>query len=159
MRRPPRDPAERLFSIRLILPSVIYGGIAFALLCALQVAGTYWGFSPDRVRALVFVSLVGSIMALALVTRSFSASLGRAVWRHNLTLRYVGTAVVIGCFSILAFAPLRDLLGFAPLASTDLPFLLLTPATTLLLCEIVKGYGLGSSFLGEERRAAVSVKR
>ena len=159
MRRPPRDPAERLFSVRLILPSVIYGGIAFVLLCALQVAGIYWDFSPDRVRALVFVSLVGSIMALALVTRSFSASLSGAVWRHNLTLRYVGAAVVIGCFSILAFAPLRDLLRFAPLALTDLPFLLLTPATILLLCEIVKGYGLAASFLGEDRRAAVSVKR
>lgn len=158
MRRPPRDPAERLFSMRLILPSVIYGAIAFALLCTLQVAGTYWGFSPERVRALVFFALVGSIMALALVTRSFNASLSGAVWRHNLTLRYVGAAVITGCFSILAFAPLRDLLGFAPLALADLPFLLLIPLTILLLCEIVKGYGRRGSCPEEDKRAA-SVKR
>ena len=139
MQRPPRVPAERLFSGKLIVPSVIYGGIAFALLLALHVAATAWGFAPDRVRALLFFALVASIMALVLVSRSFSTSLLRALWRNNVTLRYVAMVVLAACAMILTLEPLRSILRFAPLELADLPFLFLLPVLVLLLCEIVKG--------------------
>ncbi|WP_375196362.1 cation-translocating P-type ATPase [Sphingobium sp.] len=138
MERPPRAPAERLFSGRLILPSVIHGGIAFALLLALHGAATVWGFGPDRVRALLFFTLVASIMALVLANRSFSTSLTHALWRNNVALRYVAVAVLAACAMILTLEPLRHTLRFAPLERADLPFLLLVPVLVLFLCEIVK---------------------
>lgn len=139
MRRPPRDAAERLFSPALVLPAVLYGGIGFALLLTLQVATADWGFAPDRARTLLFFALVGCIMALVLVNRSFSTSLTRAVWRSNASLRYVATAVLVACALILAVEPLRRLLHFAPLAPADLAFVILVPVLLLLLCEQVKG--------------------
>ena len=139
MQRPPRNPAERLFSKGLILPSILYGGIAFALLVGLQLGATYGGFAPDRVRAIIFFALVGAIMALVLVNRSFSTSLMSALWRHNASLRYVAAAVLIACAMIVALAPLRRILDFATLGLVDLPVLIATPLLVLSLCEFVKG--------------------
>ncbi|MDF0543613.1 cation-translocating P-type ATPase [Sphingobium sp. H39-3-25] len=139
MQRPPRDPLEPLFSKGLILPSILYGGIAFALLLGLQLGTTYWGFAPDRVRAVLFFGLVGTIMALVLVNRSFSTSLLSALWRHNVSLRYVAAAVVIACGSILMLAPLRRILEFAVLEPVDWFFLIATPVLVLGLCECIKG--------------------
>jgi Ca2+-transporting ATPase len=139
MQRPPRDPAERLFSGKLILPSILYGGVAFALLLVLHVAATFRGLASDHVRALLFFALVASIMALVLVNRSFSTSLTRAVWRNNATLRYVTIVVLVACAMILMLEPLRRILHFAPLQLVDLPFLVLVPVLALFFCEIVKG--------------------
>jgi P-type Ca2+ transporter type 2C len=94
---------------------------------------------PDRVRALLFFALVASIMALVLVNRSFSTSLLRALWRNNVTLRYVAFVVLAACAMILTLEPLRQILRFAPLELADLPFLFLLPVLVLLLCELVKG--------------------
>lgn len=139
MQRPPRNPAERLFSGRLVLPSILYGGIAFALLLALHVCTTVWGYEPGRVRAILFFGLVASIMALVLVNRSFSTSLTSAVWRHNSSLRYVAILVLLACALIFTLEPLRQILDFAPLELTDLALLILMPACVLLLCELLKG--------------------
>ncbi|AMK26285.1 cation-translocating P-type ATPase [Sphingobium sp. TKS] len=141
MERPPRDPAERLFAGRLVLPSILYGGIAFALLLALHIFTTYWGFAPDRVRALLFFTLVASIMALVLVNRSFSTSFMGALWRNNPSLRYVAAAVLIACGFILTLAPLRRILDFAALEPVDLPLLVFVPLVVLGLCELVKARG------------------
>ena len=139
MRRPPRNPDERLFSGRLVLPSIAYGGIAFALLLALHVCASLWGYDPGRVRALLFFGLVASIMALVLVNRSFSTSLTSAVWRHNVSLRYVALLVLLACALIFMLEPLRQVLDFAPLKLTDLALLILMPACVLFLCELLKG--------------------
>lgn len=139
MQRPPRNPDDRLFSARLVLPSIVYGGVAFALLLALQIAATSWGYAPDHVRALVFFGLVASIMALVLVNRSFSTSLASAVWRHNATLRRVTMLVLMACVLILMIEPLRDILDFASLKPVDLAVLVLVPGLVLFLCERIKG--------------------
>ncbi|NYI22968.1 cation-translocating P-type ATPase [Sphingobium indicum] len=140
MRRPPRNPAKRLFSMDLIVPSVLYGGIAFALLLGLHIAMTYWGFAPDRVRTVLFFGLVASIMALVLVNRSFSTSLTRALWRNNASLRYMAAAVLAACGLILTLEPLRRLLHFSQPDPADLLFLILLPVLLLLLCEGMKGW-------------------
>lgn len=138
MQRPPRNPTERLFSAGLVLPSIFYGGIAFALLFGLQLGATYWGFAPDRVRSLLFFALVGSILALVLVTRSFSTSLKVALRRNNASLSYVVAAVLAACASILWLAPLRRILHFSAFQLQDLAFVVLLPIVLLSLCEIVK---------------------
>ena len=139
MQRSPRDPAERLFSAGLVLPSILYGGIALALLIGLQLGATYGGLAPDRVRALLFFALVGAIMALVLVNRSFSTSLMSALCRHNASLRYVVAAVLVACGMIVLLAPLRRILDFATLGVMELPVLIATPLVVLGLCEFVKG--------------------
>ncbi|NIJ15394.1 cation-translocating P-type ATPase [Sphingobium vermicomposti] len=139
MRRPPRDSAKRLFSLGLIAPSIVYGGITFALLLGAQIATTYWGFAPDRVRTVLFFGLVASTMALVLVHRSFSTSLTRAFWRNNASLRYVAAAVLGACGLILSVEPLRAMLHFSSLEAGDWLFLIVLPVLLLLLCEGVKG--------------------
>ncbi len=78
-------------------------------------------------------------MALVLVNRSFSTSLTSAVWRHNVSLRYVALLVLLACALIFMLEPLRQVLDFAPLKLTDLALLILMPACVLFLCELLKG--------------------
>src|SRR3546814_18703094 len=123
MLRPPRNPAIRLFSMVLIVPSVLYAVIDFALLLGLHIAMTYWGFAPDRVRTVLFFGLVASIMALVLVNRSFSPSLTRELWRNNALLRYMAAAVLEEWGLIHTMEPLRPTLHFSPPDPTDFLFL------------------------------------
>lgn len=82
MDRPPRDPAERLFSAGLIGWSVTQGTVAFA-------AVLFWSVErqmpEDELRALTFFTLVIGIIALIFVNRSFKASLIGTLGHPKLT--------------------------------------------------------------------------
>src|SRR5690606_5182740 len=75
MERPPRDPAERMFSPPLLAWSIMQGGVALAMLAAVFLAKTWAGVPEVEVRALIFFGLVAQIAALILVNRSFGPSL------------------------------------------------------------------------------------
>jgi P-type Ca2+ transporter type 2C len=111
MTRPPRPITEPLFSTPTILWSVAQGIIALAGVTGLYLAAQ--GLAPDQIRALVFSALVLVIFALILVNRRRSASVLRAVTKHNqaLWMIAVGIAAVLGI--VLSQAALRDLFGFA----------------------------------------------
>ena len=138
MQRPPRDPAERLFSKGLILPSIVYGGIAFALLLGLQLGVTYWGFSPDRQDD---PFLRGGRI-------HHGAHTGEPILQHLAHPRPMAKQCVIavhrGCCAAgirvdrPAGAVTTDF-RFLPPQASGFPFFLITPPTIVLfLCEIVK---------------------
>lgn len=98
MKRPPRDPAEHMFSIPMVVWSIFQGGVAFAMLATVFLYKTASGMPEVEVRALIFFALIAQVMALILVNRSFTASLVTAfaccpgiveVWIDCLG-RYVG---------------------------------------------------------------------
>ena len=61
MRRPPRPPAEPLFSWPLIFWSVLQGLLVFMLVGAIFIVASQRGMPANEVRALTFFSLVLSI--------------------------------------------------------------------------------------------------
>ena len=138
MRRRPRDPAEALFSLPMILWSVFQGGVGFAMLAAVFLVETWSGMPEAELRALTFFALIAEIVALILVNRSFSASLGQAFVRHNTALRYVGAAI-IGVTALILFLPsMQALLKFGSIAWRDMALAVVLGAGLLLLLEACK---------------------
>jgi P-type Ca2+ transporter type 2C len=120
MQRPPRDPGEPLFSFAMVAWSVFQGVVAFAMLAAVFFIETWSGIPEAELRALIFFALVAEILALILVNRSFSASIGEAFARHNAALRYVVVAIVAITSVILFWPHAQVLLKFGSIASGDM---------------------------------------
>ena len=140
MRRPPRDPAEALFSLPMVAWSVFQGGLAFAMLATVFLVESSAGMPEAEVRALVFFALIAEIVALILVNRSFSASLGEALRRHNAALRYVGAAIV-GVTALILFLPAaQTLLKFGAIAWIDLVLAIALGLALLLMLELCKPF-------------------
>jgi Ca2+-transporting ATPase len=135
MQRKPRDPEERLFSVRMIGWSVLQGGLAFVMLATIFLVASHLGMAEADVRALTFFALIGAILALIFANRSFDASLLHALVRGNMALRYVFAAVVAISSLILATPPIRTMLKFGPLHGIDLVVALGSAAILLLLLE------------------------
>jgi Ca2+-transporting ATPase len=140
MRRPPRPPAEPLFSWPLIGWSLLQGFLAFALVGIIFVVALDRGMPADEVRALAFFSLVLSLVSLILLNRSFSTSLITAFRRPNPTL--AGILVVVGLILALSLVlPLaRGLFRFGPLHWDDLGLTLGAAASVLIVLELVKPF-------------------
>ena len=138
MRRPPRSPQERLFSLPVVLHGLWQGAAALIVIGAVFMGAGLSGMSSDALRALVFFALVAGILALVLVNRSFSRSVRGAFLRHNVSFRYV-LAVVAGGTALIALVPgFRRVLGFAPLGLIEIALVALTGVLVLLLCELAK---------------------
>ncbi|CAN5141490.1 HAD-IC family P-type ATPase [soil metagenome] len=135
MARPPRDPAEPLFSLSMIAWSVFQGALAFAMLAAVFFAETWNAMPEAELRALVFFALIAEIVALILVNRSFSAALGEALVRHNAALRYVVTAITTVTILILFVPAAQALLKFGSIAWSDMALAVGLGAVLLVLLE------------------------
>ncbi len=120
MERPPRDPREPLFSFAMVAWSVFQGTVAFAMLATLFFVETWSGMPEAELRALIFFALIAEILALILVNRSFSASLGEALVRHNAALRYVVIAVIAITGLILFLPSAQALLKFGSIEWRDM---------------------------------------
>jgi Ca2+-transporting ATPase len=120
MLRRPREPAEPLFSLSMIVWSLFQGGLAFAMLAIVFLVESWSGMAEMELRAITFFALIAEIVALILVNRSFSASLGDALVRHNAALRYVGAAIA-GVTALILFLPsAQALLKFGSIAWSDM---------------------------------------
>ncbi len=138
MRRPPRSPAEPLFSFSMVAWSVFQGIVAFAMLATLFVLETNFAMHDSELRALMFFALVAEVLALILVNRTFSASLGQAMLRHNVALRYVFAAVLMITSAILLWPRAQVLLKFGSVAWTDMALAAGLGAVLLIVLELCK---------------------
>lgn len=120
MERRPRPPEERLFSLPMIVWSIVQGGLAFAILAAIYLGAGYLGVGETEVRALTFFALIGAILLLILVNRSFDTSILHALARGNVALRYVFAGVVTIGVVIWLTPAVQALLKFGSLHIGDL---------------------------------------
>jgi Ca2+-transporting ATPase len=138
MSRPPRNPAEPLFSGRWIGWSLMQGFFAFVLVAIIFLVALRRGMPEAEVRALTFFTLVVAIVSLIFVNRSFSASLITALRRPNPAL----AAVLLTVAAILSLSLLwpfaQALFRFGPLHVDDLAVTIGAGAVLLLLLEVVK---------------------
>ncbi|WP_404711130.1 cation-translocating P-type ATPase [Sphingomonas sp. MMS24-J13] len=135
MKRRPRDPAEALFSLRMIVWSVFQGGLAFAMLATVFLVESGAGMPEVELRALTFFALIAEIVALILVNRSFSASIGEALIRHNAALRYVGAAITTVTALILFLPQAQAMLKFGSIAWSDMALAIGLGVVLLVLLE------------------------
>jgi Ca2+-transporting ATPase len=138
MRRPPRDPGEKLFSGHLIAWSLVQGACAFLAVAAIFVVASGRGMPETEVRALAFFSLVLVIVALIFVNRSFSASMLTALRRPNRALALVLPAVAAMLALTLLWPMASDLFRFGPLHWDDLALTLGAGVAVFVVLEVVK---------------------
>jgi P-type Ca2+ transporter type 2C len=135
MQRPPRDPAEPLFSFAMVIWSVFQGVVAFAMLAIVFFIETSNGMPTGELRALIFFALVAEIFALILVNRSFSDSIGEALDRQNAALRYVIVAIISVTGVILLWPRAQMILKFETIAWQDMALAVGLGALLLVLLE------------------------
>jgi Ca2+-transporting ATPase len=122
MKRPPRSPAERLFSWRIWMVSLLQG---LAVLTAVTVAlllARGRGASEAGTRALAFATLVGGNLALVLSNRSWSRSLFATLREPNRAMALIlGVAVAVLALTLYV-PPLARLFRFEGLGGRDFTF-------------------------------------
>jgi Ca2+-transporting ATPase len=120
MERPPRDPADPLFSGRMIGISLAQGfGVLIAVL-AVYLWAVLGGAGADDVRALAFVTLVVGNLGLIFVNRSWTHTVLGGLMSKNPALWWV-TAGTLGTLAVLLLLPqARDLFQFAVMHPADL---------------------------------------
>jgi Ca2+-transporting ATPase len=140
MRRPPRPPAEPLFSWPLVVWSILQGGLVFALTGAIFLIASERGMPADEVRALTFFTLVLSIVSLILVNRSFSTSLVTAIRRPNPMLAWILVAIAAILALSLLVPQVRRLFAFGPLHGDDIGLTFGAAVVTLVVLELGKTF-------------------
>jgi P-type Ca2+ transporter type 2C len=138
MRRPPRNPTERLFSRRSVGMALLQGFSVLAV-CLLIVWLALPGHGPEAARALSFASLVVAFITIILVNRSWTRSPTTRPRAPNPALWWVigGTGTFLA--SVLGIPALRALFSFAPLHTGDLILSLLAGAGCLFWLRMLKG--------------------
>jgi Ca2+-transporting ATPase len=138
MRRPPRAPAEPLFTGRMVAWGLLQGCLSLGVVLAIFFRARANGLTPEEVRALSFFSLVLSIVGLIFVNRSLSPSLVRAFARPNPALFLVLGTVAAVLVASLLWPFLRQLFNFGPLHTDDLGITIAAGALVMLVLEGLK---------------------
>ncbi len=145
MRRPPRNPGERLFSPASIAFSLLQG-VSVLVACLVVFLLGRTGHAPAAARGLVFAALVLSILAMILVNRSWTHSLFTMMRVPNTAFRWV-VGGTLGLLATVLFVPFaRTLFHFAPLHPDDLVLSVGAGVASVVWFEALKPYA---------RRAAV----
>jgi Ca2+-transporting ATPase len=113
MRRPPRDPRERLFSGAMMLESLVFGIVSLVAVAVVYYFALSM-LSEGQARALGFVVLVVSNLMLILVSRSRSDSLATILSRPNRAFWWI-TALALGALVAVVQVPaIADAFRFEP---------------------------------------------
>ena len=137
MRRPPRSPKARLFSRQMVGFAVMQGLSALAVCLAIFVV-TRGSHGTNASRALVFASLVVSLVVIILINRSWTRTAARMFREPNATVWWV-IGGAIGFLGVVLLVPaIQRLFQFAPLHGTDLALSALGGAACLIWFDLLK---------------------
>lgn len=138
MRRPPRDPKEKIFNKKTVMFSVFQGIVTLAIV-ALVFFFTYSiTKSETQARALSFTTLVISNLFLIIINRSWTTGMHESFKEKNGVL----WAVIIGSIVFLAITLLipfmRELFKFGVLHPIDLVIGIGAAVVGVFIFEIIK---------------------
>jgi len=117
MRRPPRDPDERLFSSGLVWTAVIEGCVILATVVGVFIFALSQGSSEGSARAMAFTSMVLSSLALLFINRFTPSAHGQR--RPNAAMVVISTGSIGLLVLALTIAPLQRLFNFGPITVRD----------------------------------------
>jgi Ca2+-transporting ATPase len=138
MRRPPRDPRERLFGWRTLGVSLTQGSVALGLVAAVYGASLFAGAPVGEARALAFVTLILSNLGLIFANRSWTQTILSRVRVANRALWLVTAGALAFLVLALAVPALRQLFRFEPLTPAKAAVAVGLGAGSILWFEILK---------------------
>jgi Ca2+-transporting ATPase len=139
MNRPPRNPKERLFSLRSVGLSLLQGASVLAiLLVVFWIAGMLGHAEEGARRALVFATLVVANLCLILTNRSWSRTAISMFKEPNAALWWVvgGAAMMLALVLTVPF--LRNLFHFSALHLADVGLFVVAGVVSILWFELLK---------------------
>jgi len=137
MSRPPRDPRERLFSLKSIGLALVQGATALGACVAVYLLARP-GHGDDAARALTFVTLVVSFLAIILTNRSWTQSILGSLGNPNKALWWVLGGTITFLALVLILPATRRLFHFAPIHGLDLGMACAAGFASILWFEVLK---------------------
>jgi len=137
MQRPPRNPDERLYSIRTISVAVMQGLSVLAVCLGVFLLARS-SHSAEVARALTFATLVVAFIVIILVNRSWTRSAFAMLRVPNTALKWVVFGACIFLVVVLTVPFAQRLFYFAPLHPVDLVFSLGAGLVCVLWFELLK---------------------
>ena len=139
MQRPPRNPRERLFSLRSVGLSLLQGASVLAVLLAVFWSARGLGHGDESTRrALVFATLVVANLCLILTNRSWSRTAISMFREPNAALWWVVGAGAIMLTLVLTVPWLRGLFHFGAMHPADGIFVVAAGVISILWFEALK---------------------
>jgi len=138
MRRPPRDPHERLFGPQRLLISLALGLSGLAAVCAAYGVAAKSGLADGELRAFGFAAVVFTNLALIHATRSRDLSLARSLRRPNAALWWVTGLALAALLAAVYWPPMAAIFRFEALPAAALAWSAAAGAAGVLWYEAYK---------------------
>ncbi|MFH1619118.1 MAG: cation-translocating P-type ATPase, partial [bacterium] len=142
MQRPPRNPAEPLFSHTTVGLSILQGLIVLLMVLAVFAVSLWRGQGEAEARALTFTTLIAANIGLILTNRSWSRTILGSMKTPNLALWWVigGAAVFMAVALYVPF--FRNLFRFSILHPPDIAICCVAGILSILWFELLKVFNI-----------------
>ncbi len=138
MQRPPRDPQERLFGLRMLGSSLAAGLVMLAAVFGVYGWVAAGGAPHDEARAAGFAAIVLGNLGLLFATRSRSRSLWATLREPNVPLWWISLGALAALAAALYLPPVSALFKFSPLGSAALALAAAAALAGVAWIEIAK---------------------
>jgi P-type Ca2+ transporter type 2C len=136
MRRPPRDPRQRLFDRRLIVRSLLQGGGVLGIAITAFALAFQTGMHERDIRMLTFTSLILGNLALIFTNRSSESLISHRA--PNPALRWLALGATLMLALVLFSGPLGDMFRIARPHPADLVIIAAGGLAMVTWVELVK---------------------
>lgn len=138
MRRPPRNPRQRLFGRATVVLSLLQGLVTFGVLAALYGFVLRSGQGELEARALAFTSLIIANLGLILANRSWSRTIVAMLRVRNPALWWVTGGALAFLALVLSVPGARVMFRFSPVHADDAAMCVLAGVIPVVLFEALK---------------------
>jgi Ca2+-transporting ATPase len=138
MRRPPRDPGQRLFGMRTLAVALGQGVAVLALVSASYAFTLNRGLPEDEARAFAFTTLIVANLGLIFANRSWTQTIFGRLKVPNRALWLV-TGGALSFLGLVLYVPwLQQLFMFSNLSAMDLAIAMALGIASIAWFEVLK---------------------
>lgn len=138
MNRPPKDAGEHFFGLKKILFSCLQGVGILLITLAVYFVGLHLGYEAEEVRAMSFITLIVSNLAVILTNRSWTSNIFKIIATPNKAVLWVTGGAVFFLIMILNIPFFLELFQFHRLNILNIIICSGAGLTTIVWFEIYK---------------------